>query len=175
VRSFIEAVPLFPVVLAVGTIVAVLSSAAVGRWLRTNRVVACLLVAGFVLVASATLLPTASALSGIASNGSCDLSRLGIATFGLLSSDRQTQLNVVLFVPLGVAVALLPYGARTVAVAGTAVLLPFIIEGIQLAAPTLGRDCQSADVIDNLMGLGLGIAVGLGVRIAIGAGRSAGR
>ena len=45
------------------------------------------------------------------------------------------------------------------AVVGAA-LLPLTIESIQLAATPLGRACQGGDVVDNLLGLALGLAAG---------------
>lgn len=41
-----------------------------------------------------------------------------------------------------------------------AVALPFVIEATQLLVPSLGRACESADVVDNLTGLVLGLAAG---------------
>ena len=41
-----------------------------------------------------------------------------------------------------------------------AALLPFAIEFVQLAATPLGRACQGADVVDNMLGLALGLAAG---------------
>jgi hypothetical protein len=40
------------------------------------------------------------------------------------------------------------------------VALPFAIEGFQLVVTPLGRACQSADMVDNLTGLVLGLGAG---------------
>ena len=42
-----------------------------------------------------------------------------------------------------------------------AIALPFAIEATQLLVPLLGRGCESADVVDNLIGLAIGLAIGL--------------
>ena len=39
--------------------------------------------------------------------------------------------------------------------------LPLAIEAIQSLLPMLGRGCQSRDVVDNLLGLGIGLALGV--------------
>jgi glycopeptide antibiotics resistance protein len=46
-----------------------------------------------------------------------------------------------------------------------AFFFPFAIEGMQYLLPMLGRRCDAADVIDNLIGLFLGGAIGLVVRL----------
>ena len=47
-------------------------------------------------------------------------------------------------------------------------MLPASIELIQLLVPPLGRECQSADVIDNLTGLVVGLAAGVVARLLAG-------
>ena len=69
-------------------------------------------------------------------------------------------LNVLLFMPLGVSIAFMPRSRLKVAVLVAAIALPFAIETTQLLLPILDRGCQSADVIDNLTGLVLGLAGG---------------
>jgi glycopeptide antibiotics resistance protein len=71
-----------------------------------------------------------------------------------------TSLNVILFVPLGIFLALLPRSRATVFAVIGAALLPVAIESIQFVATPLGRACQGADVIDNMLGLALGLAAG---------------
>ncbi len=46
-----------------------------------------------------------------------------------------------------------------------AVIVPVAIETIQLLAPVLDRGCQSADVVDNLTGLLIGLVIGMGLRV----------
>jgi hypothetical protein len=61
----------------------------------------------------------------------------------------------------GVAIGLFPRSRRTAAVVIAAIALPFAIETIQLLLPVLDRACESADVVDNLSGLGIGIGGGV--------------
>ena len=44
-----------------------------------------------------------------------------------------------------------------------AAALPFLIEGIQFFGAPIGRECQSADVFDNLTGLLLGYVGGAAI------------
>jgi glycopeptide antibiotics resistance protein len=64
-------------------------------------------------------------------------------------------------VPLGAAISLLPRSRRKAAIVVAAFALPFAIERVQLLAPLLHGGCQSADVIDNLTGLAIGLAGGV--------------
>jgi hypothetical protein len=91
--------------------------------------------------------------------GTCDVTRLRPLSPWLLTSINQASTNVLLFVPLGAAAALLPMRDRRTRVLLVACALPIAIEITQLALPVLGRVCQSSDVADNLTGLALG-AVG---------------
>jgi hypothetical protein len=175
VRSFVNAVPLFPLVLGLFLVACALAAPAVGRWLGARGAVAFVLLASLALVITATLLPTADAMTGVASDGTCDLTRLGFPTVSEVRGDSQTRLNLLLFLPLGVSISLLPLGFRSVMIAAGAVALPFVIEGLQLTVHVLGRGCQSADVIDNLTGLAIGSAAGLLLRFVIGPVRLARR
>ena len=65
-----------------------------------------------------------------------------------------------MFIPLGFAIAMVPRSRRKAAVLAAAVALPFVIEATQLVVTPLGRACQSADVVDNLTGLVLGLVAG---------------
>jgi VanZ family protein len=97
----------------------------------------------------------------------CDLSRIGLPALAELESLNDVSLNVLLFVPLGVLVSAVPrkrYKALILAAA-----LPFLIEGVQFFGAPIGRECQSADVFDNLTGLFLGYVAG----VAMGIGRHA--
>ena len=67
---------------------------------------------------------------------------------------------MVMFVPLGFAIAVLPWSHRKAAVLVAAVALPFVIEATQLLVAPLGRACESGDGVDNLTGLFIGLAAG---------------
>ena len=148
--------------IAVSAVVSVLVGGVVARALETHRAVATLLVFSLGVIVSATLTPHGGdlLLDG-ATSGTCDLSRLSLPNLGAFLGLNDTSLNVLLFVPLGVAIALLPRSPRTVVVAIGALLLPLAIETTQLVVPAISRGCESADVIDNLLGLAVGFAAGL--------------
>jgi hypothetical protein len=119
------------------------------------------------LVLSATLTP--SRIQDIRCGCQvCDLTRIGPAPREDLRSLNDTTLNIVLFLPLGVAVGLLQNSRRKVAIILAVAAMPFVIEGIQLVATSLHRGCESADVSDNLTGLIIGFAVGQGLRLGAG-------
>jgi len=160
-RTFFGLVPLSALAVAITLVIAIVLSSRLAAWLQTRRSVAALVVLGFGLVISATVMPTAAALDGISSDGVCDTSRVGFASMAELTSVNESSLNVLLFVPLGIAVGLLPWSRAAAATAAAAFSLTFIVEAIQLLLPVLGRGCQTADLVDNLMGLAIGFAVGL--------------
>ena len=80
-----------------------------------------------------------------------------------------------MFIPLGAAIGLVPGSRRKAVLVTGAIALPFAIEATQLLVPWLDRACESADVVDNLMGLALGLVAGvIAGRIARGADRRPG-
>ena len=160
-RTFIGVVPLSALALAVSFVVAIVLSGPAASWLHTRRYIAGLVLLGFALVFSATLVPTGAALDGVPSDGVCDTSRIGLAPIHELTSVNTSSLNVLLFMPLGFAVGLLPWSRPTAIVALAAASLTFVVEAIQLLLPLLGRSCQTADMVDNLMGLAIGLVIGL--------------
>jgi hypothetical protein len=88
----------------------------------------------------------------------CDLRFVPLTPDALLAvNDR--SMNVLLFVPLGLAIAgLRP--RRRLAWLLVAVGLPLAIELVQLALTPLQRTCQATDILDNWLGLLIGLAVG---------------
>lgn len=163
--------PLFLPGAVLSLVVAILVSGPVARALATRRFVAILLVLSVGAIVSATLTPLGGTLvfdGGAA--GACDLSRLGPPPLGALRRLTDTSLNVALFVPLGLAIALLPRTRRTGAVLAGAILFPVVIEATQLLVPAISRGCESADVIDNLLGLAVGLGVGVALRALARAG-----
>ncbi|MEA2026076.1 MAG: VanZ family protein [Chloroflexota bacterium] len=166
-RSFIGTVPMSVLLLVLAVIIIVFLSPATARRLGVSRPVAALLMFGFGLVIAATLSPDVDALAGIGSDGTCDLSRIGFAPIADLTRVSMASLNVLLFVPLGIAVGLLPRTRAAAIVTFAAISLTFVVEGVQLVVTALGRGCQSADLFDNLMGLGIGIGIGLLARLVL--------
>jgi hypothetical protein len=153
--------PIYAVVLVITIVAAVILSRRLARWLGCGRGVAALLVFGFGFVLAATLVPDPDALRGIPSDGVCDTSRVGPIPLGQLLRPNEHSLNVALFVPLGVAVGLLPRTRRAAIVVLAAASLTFVVEGIQLVLTDLGRGCETADLFDNLLGLAIGALIGV--------------
>jgi len=148
--------------LVVTVIVALAVCGRIARALGTRPLIAWLLAfsAGMIIAATLSPIPIGPEQSpnGV---GTCDLSRFGPAPIAELGALNDTSLNVLLFIPLGVAIGLLPDGRSKILLGASAVALPFVIETIQLVATSLHRGCQSADIADNLVGLLLGLVVGL--------------
>ena len=147
----------------------------VARTLRTGRLVAWLLAVSLGVILSATVTPIQATLDiGGLAGRPCDFSRIGLASLAELLTVSDTSLNAVLFVPLGWAMGLIPNTRRKLILILVVLALPFGIEALQLWAPILGRGCESADVIDNLTGLALGLAGATAFRWLQPAQRSAG-
>jgi glycopeptide antibiotics resistance protein len=136
----------------------------VGRTLNASRLVSWALLVSLGLILSATITPLRDAVEiGTVGAAGCDLSRVGLARIHEILQFGDTGLNILLFVPLGVAIGLLPRSCQKIGIIAGAFLLPFAIEIFQLLVPVLHRGCQSADVADNLTGLLIGLAGGLAV------------
>jgi glycopeptide antibiotics resistance protein len=166
VRYFVTEVPLFIPGVILSVAVAVVLAPAVSRALGGRAVASFLLIASFGIAVSATLTPLLGSLeSGVTSTGTCDLDGLGLAPFSVYLRPSEASLNVLLFVPLGFAVGLLPYRRQTAIVAAAALALPFAIELAQMLLPMLGRGCEGADVIHNVLGVTIGIGVGAAARV----------
>lgn len=137
----------------------------VGRLLSVRRSLGWALVMGIGIALSATVTPSQEALAGgFRGSGSCDLGRIGLASWSELTWPGEALLNILLFLPLGAAIGLCPPSRAKLVVVVFASALPFAIEVLQLVAVPLGRECQSSDVIDNLTGLALGIVAATAVR-----------
>jgi hypothetical protein len=168
--------PLLVPALAITTLAALVAAPAVSRALAVSRLSAFAIGASVGLVLAATLTPLGSALDGSAvGSGACDLSRTWIATLDELVAVRRNDrlVNILLFVPLGLTVGLARARRNPPALVVAVVALPFALEAIQLALPALARSCESADVVDNLTGLAIGLGCGalLGRLVALVATR----
>ena len=137
------AIPLLLPGLGASIVAAPFLGGPVRRMLRTGPVLGWALVVTLGLILSATLTP-----------------RVGLATADELFQLGDTSLNVLLFLPLGVVLGLVPRSRRKAVIVAGAVALPFAIEAAQALVPWLERACQSADVTDNLTGLVSGLAIG---------------
>jgi glycopeptide antibiotics resistance protein len=147
--------------MAITLLVSLPLSGLLSRRYGVPRQVAWLLVASIGLILAATLTPQREALAfGATSSGTCNLSRIGFASLSAYLERDDVGGNVVLFVPLGVGVALASRPRIRPILLDGALLLPVVIETIQLLVRALDRACESADVFDNLLGLFIGLAVG---------------
>ena len=146
---------------AIAVVVSLAASGVVGRALGVRRAVAWAILLSLGIILAATWTPQAEALeSGARGPASCDLSRIGLAPIQGYLRPGDSIGNVLMFVPLGAAIGLIPRSRRKTAIVVAAIALPFAIEATQLAVPWLDRACESADVVDNLMGLMLGLVAG---------------
>lgn len=149
-----------------GTIVAlavsILASEPLGRWLGVRRGIAWVLLFCLGVILSSTLSPLDR--GGVVAPGTaltCDSSRTWPASPSDLRHGVDVALNILMFMPLGWAIAIAPRSRRKVLVLVGAIALPFAIESAQLLVSGLGRACQTADVVDNLTGLVIGLAGGI--------------
>lgn len=156
-----------------GVAVSLLAAVAFGRPVGSRigaAWTAPLLVLSLGAIASATLTPGRDALeSGAVGDGGCDLRRIVPPGLDELLTVPETALNVVLFIPLGLIVAMVPTLPMRLGLGLLALILPFAIEALQMVALPLDRACESADVVDNMSGLAVGVAAG----ILLGAARGA--
>lgn len=169
--------PLFLPGIALSILIGRSGCGRVGRVLGVGRGLAFVLLMSIGLILSATLTPNSEvlryAISGTDApeyHTSCDVSRMGPAPLELLTAMGDSSLNVLLFVPLGMVIALLPGSRRKAALVVAAVALPVAIEAIQLVVPHLGRECQTSDIADNLTGLVSGMTLGAVGRLLARAG-----
>jgi hypothetical protein len=160
-RALAGVLPWFLPGLAITTAIAFAVAGRIARRLRTERWIAMLLVMSLGAVLAATIPPTAGGWDRPSGPGRCDFGRIGLAPLSEYLRLSDTSLNVILFVPLGLAVGLLGRSPAMVRTLIAAVALPPAIEAIQSLAPVLGRGCESRDVSDNLLGLGIGLVLGL--------------
>lgn len=161
-RSVSGILPWFLPGLAVTTVLALAGAGHVARRLRTRRWIAFLLLVSVGAILAATIPPDSDGFSGHPPPpGRCDFGRIGPAPMSHYLHVGDTSLNVLLFVPLGLVVGLLGRSPAAVRVLVGALALPVAIEIFQSLAPILGRGCQSRDVVDNLLGLGVGLTLGV--------------
>lgn len=165
IQRFTDSAPLFLPGVAISVVLALAFAPLVARWLVTRPLVAFLMLVSLGTILAATLTPGAEALAeGIVDGGGCDLSRFGPAPLSELTRISETSLNILLFVPLGIAVGALPLSRRSTATLLATLLLPFVVEATQALVESLGRVCESEDVFDNLTGLVIGLLIAGGTR-----------
>ena len=171
----IGTVPWFLPGMVVTIAVATLLCKRVGRWFDAGPVRAWWLMAGLGLAIVTTLTPQRDAVErGAIGSGACDLSRMWLAPLDFYRGPNDSAENILLFVPLGIAIAFLRGRTRRVAIAA-GVLLPIVIEVLQRQVTILNRSCESADVVDNIAGLLIGLAIGAVVTLSLTSVRAARR
>ena len=154
--------------LVISIVIALALSGRVARWLGIARPIAWGLLFGLGIIVAATLTPGGGVFrSGAVGSGACEFSRVGLAPIAEVLRFGETGLNVLLFIPLGVSIGFLPSSRIKLIMIVGGIALPFLIELTQLAATFLDRQCQSADVIDNLTGLAIGLVVGSLARLLV--------
>jgi hypothetical protein len=167
IGSLIGTVPWFLPGVVLTIAVSALVCTRVGRWLGAGPVRTWWLLSGLGFVVVTTLTPQRDAIEhGAIGSGTCDLSRTWFAPLDFYRGANDSAENILLFVPLGIAIALLPGRLRRVAIPA-GLLLPIAIEVLQRQATFLNRSCQSADVVDNTAGLLIGLAIGAAMTLAL--------
>jgi VanZ family protein len=159
-RSLLSVLPWFVPGLAITTVIALVVAGRLARRLRTTKSIAALLVMSVGAVLAATLTPLGGFDDRPPPPGQCDLARFGPAALSDYLRVDDVSLNVVLFVPLGLAIGLLGRSRANAVLLAAALALSPAIEATQSLVPVLGRGCESGDVVDNVLGLGLGLALG---------------
>ena len=162
--TLLDSVPWFLPGLILSIALGLAINGRVARGFAMSRTNATAAIVSLGVIVSATLMPLRAAIeSGATGSGSCDLSRVGLASLNdlMAASVNDSLLNVLLFVPLGLAIGLTPRSRRIALLTLAAVALPFAIEATQLFVTSLARACEIGDVADNLTGLALGTAAGI--------------
>jgi hypothetical protein len=156
----------------IALLVAIVVSDRLGRALGTHRIIAWAIVMGFGGALAATLSPGGANLApGGVGFPSCDFARLGLASIDQFLTVKDIRLNLLLLMPLGIAIGLIPRSRAKAVLLAAAIALPFAVEGTQALLTLLGRACESGDVIDNLTGLIVGLGLGtIAGRIAVKSG-----
>ena len=148
--------------LVVSLVAAFVLDGPIERAFRIGPLLSWALVVSLGIIVSATLTPSRAAIdSGAAGLRVCDFARVELAPIREILLFGDTGLNVLLFIPLGATIGLLPRSRHKAMLIAAAIALPFAIEAIQALVRSLDRACQSSDVVDNLTGLAIGLVAGL--------------
>jgi len=156
--------PLLLPAFAVGMVAALVAGRPLGRVLRTSTVAAMALIAAAALVTAVTLTPQrfdAGAVDVFAAVPEVppDAGLWHWPWQWWWVNDR--TLNIALFVPLGFAVTLVGRRGARWALVAAALLAPLAVEGTQYVVAWLARDPQWQDVLDNTLGVLIGLGLGL--------------
>lgn len=158
--------PVLPGLVAALVLSLILSPLA-GRRLSIRPLHAWLLLISLGVILAVTLTPSRAAFgSGSVGIVGCDLSRIGPAGFEVYARRGDPILNVLMFMPLGLAIGFLPSMPARRRLLVAAFLLPLAVEATQAVVVVLDRACQGGDLFDNAVGLCLGLAAGSAARVA---------
>lgn len=163
-------IPWFWPGVAASILIATFVARPLGRRLAIGTAPAWLFLMSLGGIVSLTLTPGIEAFVDVHGR-SCDLSLAGAPSLGNILSINETSLNIALFVPLGVSIALMRRSTIKLAIVAGAMALPLAIEGFQYALPVFHRQCQAGDIASNLTGLLAGLAIGSIAGAVLGAVR----
>src|SRR5258706_12024967 len=105
--SVIGDLPLFFPAAGAALVLAGILASGVGHILRTPRWSAFLLLTSLAVILAATLTPSTAAFIPVGRPGGCVLGQFDTPPLSVLLYPNETSLNVVLFLPLGLACRLL--------------------------------------------------------------------
>jgi hypothetical protein len=160
IESFLNSTPWLWPALALAVAISLVLFRPLARALRAPRPVAFLILLGIGGIVALTLTPGDDAFSPF-NVQDCFVRWVPPIGVGRVLNLGERGLNVLLFLPLGLGLGLLPRSRTKLALVAGAVALPFVVEGIQYLAPALDRSCSTVDLVDNLTGLLIGLGVGL--------------
>jgi VanZ like family len=163
IGTFLNSTPWMWPALALATSASLVAFRPLALLLRAPRPVVFLLLLSLGGIVALTLTPGEDAFSPYLV-AECVVRIVRPIGFERVMNLGERGLNVVLFIPLGASLAALPRSRTKLGLIAVALVLPFVIEGLQYVVPALGRSCSTVDVIDNLTGLLVGLVIGLGVR-----------
>jgi glycopeptide antibiotics resistance protein len=153
IPEIVSGIPWFWPVTAAMVGLAILFSRHVARSFGTTRLHAFALLVSVAAIVALTLTP-AGGFGGHA----CRIPSSWPISLDDFMHPTDRGLNVVLFIPLGIALGLMPRSAAKAEAVILAALSPLLIELTQ-SMVGLGRTCEAADVIDNLTGLAVGLVI----------------
>jgi glycopeptide antibiotics resistance protein len=169
IESFLNSTPWYWPALAIAIAISLATFRPLARVLDTPRALTFVLVLSLTGIVALTLTPGNDAFSPYLFQD-CFVRLVRPIGFERIANLGERGLNVLLFVPLGLAIGALPRSRVKLGLAIGALALPLVIEGIQYVFPALDRSCSSIDVVDNLTGVVVGLSVGLIARLVVSIG-----
>jgi glycopeptide antibiotics resistance protein len=153
IAEVVAGIPWFWPVTAATVGVATLFSRQVARSFGSTRLHALVLLVSVGGIVALTLTP-----AGDFGGHACRIPSSWPITLDDFVPPTARGLNVVLFIPLGVALGLMPRSPIKGQAVFFAVISPLLIELTQ-SVVGLGRTCEATDVVDNLTGLAVGFLI----------------